>query len=62
MVNVGTFSAWIQVDKDTVLPEYSATYSADGSEATCWVPSEAGKVEQHPLIMRNLSRLYSLGL
>ncbi|KDR68599.1 hypothetical protein GALMADRAFT_146251 [Galerina marginata CBS 339.88] len=42
MPNIGGFSCWIQVDGKH-LTEYKIEYSVDGTQATCWVPSEVGK-------------------
>ncbi|KDR68600.1 hypothetical protein GALMADRAFT_231248 [Galerina marginata CBS 339.88] len=39
---VGGFSCWIQVDGQP-LAEYKIEYSVDGTQATCWIPSEVGK-------------------
>ena len=43
MPQIGNFQAWIDVENEH-LPEYAVEYSADGKQATCWIPSEAGKV------------------
>jgi hypothetical protein len=37
--------AWISVD-GVELPEFAVEYSADGKEASCWIPSECDKVER----------------
>ncbi|KAJ7679209.1 hypothetical protein DFH06DRAFT_1032888 [Mycena polygramma] len=42
MPALGPYSCWIEVD-GVRLPEYSSEYSADGREATCWIPSEVNK-------------------
>ncbi|KDR68601.1 hypothetical protein GALMADRAFT_215745 [Galerina marginata CBS 339.88] len=42
MPPIGCFSSWVQVDGE-VLPEYQVEYSPDGTQATCWIPSELGK-------------------
>ena len=46
MPTVGHLSAWIQVD-GVRLPEYATEIDPSGTKASCWVPSEAGKVS-HP--------------
>jgi hypothetical protein len=45
MLQLNNFSAWISVD-DVELQQYAIEYSKDGKQATCWIPSEAGKVRQ----------------
>ncbi|KAJ7025777.1 hypothetical protein C8F04DRAFT_1127548 [Mycena alexandri] len=42
MPDLGRFSCWVEVD-GARLKEYSLEYSADGTEATCWIPSEVDK-------------------
>jgi len=42
MPTAGHLSAWVQVN-GIRLPEYAITINADGTEVSCWVPSEAGK-------------------
>lgn len=42
MPGIANYSAWIEVD-GKALPEYDIQYSDNGTRATCWVPSEAGK-------------------
>ncbi|KJA14690.1 hypothetical protein HYPSUDRAFT_48907 [Hypholoma sublateritium FD-334 SS-4] len=42
MPAAGHISAWVQVN-GIRLPEYGTTVSADGTEVSCWIPSEAGK-------------------
>ncbi|KAJ7157603.1 hypothetical protein C8R43DRAFT_997112 [Mycena crocata] len=41
-MRVGQFSASVSVG-GVELAEYAPEYSADGMEATCWIPSEEGK-------------------
>ncbi|KAJ7253420.1 hypothetical protein C8J57DRAFT_1348050 [Mycena rebaudengoi] len=41
-MQLGHFSASVSVD-GVQLSEYAPEYSADGKEATCWIPSESGK-------------------
>jgi len=52
MPGISNYSAWIEVDGKK-LPEYDVQYSDNGTRATCWIPSEAGKefsiVYDHPL-------------
>ena len=43
MPQIGHFQAWIDVENEQLL-EYGVEYSADGKQATCWIPSETGKV------------------
>jgi hypothetical protein len=43
MPGILNYSAWIEVDGKK-LPEYDVQYSENGTQATCWIPSEAGKV------------------
>ena len=43
MPGIANYSAWIEVDGKK-LPEYDIQYSDNGTRATCWIPSEAGKV------------------
>ena len=45
MLHLDSFSAWISVDK-VGLQAYAIEYSTDGKQATCWIPSEEGKVRQ----------------
>ncbi|KAJ7222901.1 hypothetical protein C8J57DRAFT_1536118 [Mycena rebaudengoi] len=42
LMQLGHFSASVSVD-GVQLSEYAPEYSADGQEATCWIPSESGK-------------------
>jgi len=42
MLQLGSFSAWISVD-NVELEQYGLEISADGKQASCWIPSEAGK-------------------
>ncbi|KAJ6507713.1 hypothetical protein C8R47DRAFT_966554 [Mycena vitilis] len=42
MPALGQYSCWVEVD-GVRLPEYSSEYSADGREATCWIPSAVDK-------------------
>ncbi|KAJ6561819.1 hypothetical protein B0H19DRAFT_1287148 [Mycena capillaripes] len=44
MPELGRFSCWVEVN-DVRLSEYSPENSADGEEATCWIPSEVDKVK-----------------
>ncbi|KAJ7483537.1 hypothetical protein FB451DRAFT_107859 [Mycena latifolia] len=41
-MHLGQFSAYVSVD-DVKLSEYTVETSADGTQATCWIPSENGK-------------------
>ncbi|KAF8176251.1 hypothetical protein K438DRAFT_82076 [Mycena galopus ATCC 62051] len=41
-MQLGPLSAFVTVD-DAPLPEYAVEYSADGLEATCWIPSQTDK-------------------
>ncbi|KAJ7195870.1 hypothetical protein C8J57DRAFT_1263733 [Mycena rebaudengoi] len=43
MLTLGKFSAWISTG-GTALPEYGVKYSANGKEATCWIPSEENEL------------------
>ncbi|KAJ7289090.1 hypothetical protein C8J57DRAFT_1706014 [Mycena rebaudengoi] len=43
MLTLGKFSAWISTG-GIALPEYGVKYSADGKEATCWIPSEENEL------------------
>jgi len=43
MPGIVNYSAWIEVDGKK-LPEYNVQYSDNGTRATCWIPSEAGRV------------------
>jgi hypothetical protein len=43
MPGIANYAAWIEVDGKK-LPEYDVQYSDNGTRATCWIPSEAGKV------------------
>jgi len=51
MPGISNCSAWIEVDGKK-LQEYDVQYSNNGTRATCWIPSEAGKeffiVYNHP--------------
>lgn len=40
---LGGFEASVKVD-DVALDEYAVEISEDGKRATCWIPSQEGKV------------------
>lgn len=46
MLKLGNFTAWISVDGEP-LAEFNTEISDDGKQATCWIPSEVGKVNIH---------------
>ncbi|KAJ6512581.1 hypothetical protein C8R45DRAFT_1087730 [Mycena sanguinolenta] len=41
-MRVGDLHVWVSVD-EVDLSEFAIEYSADGKEASCWIPSECGK-------------------
>ncbi|KAJ6512599.1 hypothetical protein C8R45DRAFT_1087748 [Mycena sanguinolenta] len=41
-MHLGDARVWVAVD-DVELSEFAVEYSADGKEASCWIPSECGK-------------------
>jgi len=43
MVAFGTYDVRVKIDNEP-LPEFGVEVDEEGKRATCWIPSEAGKV------------------
>jgi hypothetical protein len=55
VMRLGELHAWISVD-GVELSEFAVEYSADGKEASCWIPSECDKVRmQRPTTLKSYS-------
>ena len=50
MVQFGDYSVAIVVDGEP-LPEFDVNISDDAKTASCWIPSEAGKVSFHYVVL-----------